>query len=57
MRSILLVTAGTLTLDVDGVRAAVPAGAAVRISSDRPYSCLNETGEPTSFARVVVINR
>ena len=54
---ILLVIAGMLTLDVDGVRATVPLGAAARIASDRPYSYLNETSEPTSFARVVVINR
>ncbi|MFI7705261.1 helix-turn-helix domain-containing protein [Nonomuraea sp. NPDC049480] len=50
---LLLVTAGTLLLDVEGRPTRLPAGTSARLTSDRPYAYAAADDDPVSFVRVV----
>lgn len=51
---LILVTGGTLLLEVGGAETALTAGASVRLASDRSYSYAAPDGDtPTTFVRVV----
>ena len=51
---LLLVLEGTLLLEVEGERAELPAGAAARLSSDRPYAYRNEGPGALRFVRATL---
>lgn len=53
---ILAVSAGTLSLLVDGTEYEVLAGMVARIATDRNYSYLNKAAADVHFVRIVVIN-
>ena len=52
---LLLVLAGTLTLEVDRRSVTLASGASARLASDRAYAYANPGAEPVRFARVVQI--
>lgn len=53
---LILVTAGTLVVDIEGRSAEPAAGASARPASDRPYAYTAPDG-PVFFARVVELGR
>ncbi|MFI7131153.1 helix-turn-helix domain-containing protein [Nonomuraea sp. NPDC050153] len=54
---LILVTAGTLILDVEGRPVSLAAGASVRLASDRPYGYAAPEDGAASFVRVVELGR
>ncbi len=52
---ILHVTAGTLTLTVDGAAHRVPAGSSVAFAADAPHAYRNEDGEAAEFTMAVSV--
>jgi transcriptional regulator with XRE-family HTH domain len=53
---LILVTAGTLRLEVDGEQVDVGAGRSVRLATDRPYAYAATEDGPTTFVRVAVVS-